>query len=90
MRGAHEALLLRRQIAQRYEEDSGRRAEELREIAEIAYEEGELGILELLDAFRVSQQSKLRLLELQGAAKAAEVDLDRAMGKSALDEEVLP
>jgi cobalt-zinc-cadmium efflux system outer membrane protein len=84
VRGAHESLLLRRRIAEQYEDDSGRRAEELREIAEVAYAEGELGILELLDAFRVSQQSKLRLLELRAAAKLAEIDLDRAMGAEAL------
>ena len=84
VRGAHESLLLRRRIAEQYEEDSGRRAEELREIAEVAYAEGELGILELLDAFRVSQQSKLRLLELQAAAKLAEIELDRAMGTEVL------
>ncbi len=84
VRGAYESLLLRRQIAERYQQDSGRRAEELREIAEVAYAEGELGILELLDAFRVSQQSKLRLIELQAAAKLAEIELDRAMGKEVL------
>ena len=84
VRGAHESLLLRRRIAEQYEDDSGRRAEELREIAEVGYAEGELGILELLDAFRVSQQSKLRLLELRAAAKLAEIDLDRAMGTEVL------
>ncbi len=84
VRGAHESLLLRRRIAEQYEGDSGRRAEELREIAEVAYAEDELGILELLDAFRVSQQSKLRLLELRAAAKLAEIELDRAMGTEVL------
>ena len=84
VRGAHESLLLRRRIAEQYEEDSGRRAAELREIAEVAYAEGELGILELLDAFQVSQQSKLRLLELRAAAKFAEIELDRAMGTEVL------
>ncbi len=84
VRGAYESLLLRRQIAERYQQDSGRRAEELREIAEVAYAEGELGILELLDALRVSQQSKLRQIELQAVAKLAEIELDRAMGKEVL------
>ena len=85
VRGAHEAVVLRRRTAQIYEQDSRLRTQELRRIAEVAYQEGELGILELLDTFRVAQQSRLRLLDLQAAAKLAEIELDRAMG-----EEVAP
>lgn len=84
VRGAHQTLLLRRSAAERYEHNSRQRAEELREIAEIAYQEGELGILELIDSFRVAQQSQLRLLELKAAAKLAEIELDRAMGAEVL------
>jgi cobalt-zinc-cadmium efflux system outer membrane protein len=84
VRGAHESLLIRRRAAEQYERDSGRRAEELREIAGIAYTEGELGILELLDSVRVAQQSRLRLLELKAAAKSAEIEFDRATGKEML------
>ena len=84
VRAAHDSVRLRREIAEGYEAQSGRRAEELREIAEIAYQEGELGILELLDSYRVAQRAKLRLLELQAAAKLAEVEFDRAVAKELL------
>lgn len=84
VRAAHNSLRLRREIASGYQARSGRRAEELREIAEIAYQEGELGILELLDSYRVDQRAELRLLELQVAAKLAEVEFDRAIAKELL------
>jgi outer membrane protein, heavy metal efflux system len=84
VRAAYDALRLRREIAESYRGQSQQRAEDLRQIAEAGYQEGELGILELLDSYRVSQQAKLRSLELQAAAKLAEVELDRAMGKEVL------
>ena len=84
VRGAFDSLRLRREIAESYREQSRGRAEELREIADIGYQEGELGILELLDSYRVAQQARLRSLELQAAAKLAEVEFDRAMGKEVL------
>ena len=84
VRAAHNSLRLRRKIADDYQGQSGRRAEELREIAEISYQEGELGILELLDSYRVAQRAKLRLLELQAAAKLAEVEFDRTVAKELL------
>ena len=84
VRAAHDSLRLRREIAADYQARSGRRAEELREIAEIAYHEGELGILELLDSYRVAQRAKLRLLDLQVTAKLAEVEFDRTVAKELL------
>jgi len=84
VRAAHDSLRLRREIAADYQARSGRRAEELREIAEIAYQEGELGILELLDSYRVAQRAKLRLLDLQVTAKLAEVEFDRTVAKELL------
>ncbi len=84
VRAAFDSLRLRREIAESYQEQSQGRAEELREIADVGYQEGELGILELLDSYRVAQQARLRSLELQAAAKLAEVEFDRAMGKEVL------
>ena len=49
-------------------------------IATAAYEEGEYGILELLDSHRVTLSAGLRLLELSAAARRAAVELDRAIG----------
>ena len=84
IRAAHDSRRLRRKIADDYQSKSGRRAEELREIAEIAYREDELGILELLDSYQVAQRAKLRLLELEMAAKLAEIEFDRTVAKELL------
>ena len=84
VRAAFDSLRLRREIAETYQERSQGQTEELREIAEVGYQEGELGILELLDSYRVAQQAQLRSLELQAAAKLAEVEFDRAIGKEVL------
>lgn len=84
VRSAHASLRIRRRIADDYEAQSGSRAEEIRRIAEIAYREGELGILELLDSYRVAQSAALRLLELRADAKLAEVEFDWAVAKELL------
>lgn len=81
VRSAHAALRIRRRIAGEYGSGSGSRAAEIRRIAEIAYREGEVGILELLDAYRVAQVAELRLLELRADAKLAEVDFDWALAR---------
>ena len=57
------------------------RAAELAAIATAGYEEGEYGILELLDAHRVTLGAGLRLLELSAAARRAAIELDRAIGQ---------
>ena len=84
VRAAHDSLRLRRQIAAAYRMESGTLAREVLEIARAAYREGELGILELLDALGVAHQAKLRQLELQAAAKMAEVEFDRSVAKEML------
>lgn len=70
-----------RELADRYREDSVARAAELVAIATAGYEEGEFGILELLDAHRVALSAELRSLELSAAARRAAVELDRASGR---------
>ena len=82
---AHAAARIRRRTANTYVRELGEKGIELARIAQIAYQEGEQGILELLDAQRVSLLSQLRALELSASAKQAEIELDRAAG-----EEVLP
>ena len=44
----------------------------------VAYQEGEVGILELLDSCRVTRQALLRLVDLEALAKESQMDLDRA------------
>jgi len=69
-----------RQVAQRFGEDIERRAGELRTIAQVAYDEGESGILELLDAYRTSLTMELRALTARYELKSAEIERDRTIG----------
>lgn len=85
VKAAYEGLRLRRQIAVQYAKELGQKGAELSRIAQVAYQEGEQGILELLDACRVALFSRLQALELAGLAKQAEIELNRAVC-----EEVLP
>lgn len=85
IRATHEAVRLRRRIAEDYARQLGENATELARIAEVAYQEGERGILELLDAQRVAAFSGLQSLDLAGSSKQAEIDLNRSVG-----EEILP
>jgi cobalt-zinc-cadmium efflux system outer membrane protein len=55
--------------------------EDLVRIAGAAYEEGAMGILELLDAGRTALTVRLRILDLHAAARRAEVALGRAVGQ---------
>jgi outer membrane protein TolC len=54
--------------------------DDLVRIARVAYEEGAMRILELLDAGRTALAVRLRALDLHAAARRAEVDLGRALG----------
>ncbi len=83
--GAAEAVRLRRAAAEQYRSEVGPLGDDLNRIVRVAYEEGEVGILELLDSYRVTRQALLRLVELEDLVKEAQIDLDRAVG-----EEVLP
>ncbi len=84
VRASHDSLRLRRRIAEAHRTQSGGLARELLEIARVAYREGELDIPELLNALRVDQQTRLRQLELQAAAKMAEIEFDRSVAKEVL------
>ena len=68
VRAAHAAASRYGALLDRYRTESVERAVELVSIATTAYEEGEYGILELLDAHRVRLAAELRLLELSADA----------------------
>ena len=81
---AYEAVRLRRKLAGEYALNLGDKGAELSSIGRLAYEEGERGILELLDSSRLALGSELRALGLAWAAKQAEIDLNRAVGEEVL------
>jgi len=57
-----------------------RRAAELRRIAQLAYDEGERGILDLLDAWRTSLRMELWALSARQEARREHIQLERVMG----------
>ena len=83
VRATHVAATRYRALAERYRATSVEPAAELVAIADAAYEEGEYGILELLDAHRVTLGAETRLLELSAAARRAAIELDRVIGGEA-------
>lgn len=80
VRAAYNVARIQRERVARYEESTTAIAEPLAAIGRVGYEEGELGILELLDAERQALDARLRLLELVAAARRALIDLDRVVG----------
>jgi cobalt-zinc-cadmium efflux system outer membrane protein len=80
LRAAHAALVIQRERAERYRAATLETTETLVKVARVGYEEGELGILELLDAVRQSLDGRLRLLELMTATRRAAIELDRVAG----------
>ena len=75
--GAAEVLTLRQ--AALSQEPQGT-AEELVQIAVVAYREGEVGILELLDAARTASRARIRSIDLRLDARLAQIALERAVG----------
>jgi cobalt-zinc-cadmium efflux system outer membrane protein len=80
IRGAREVLTIRREALAAYERELGSTGVELTRITRTAYEEGEVGILELLDSLRVNRLASLRLLELQAGVREAFIELERVVG----------
>jgi len=74
---AFETLALR-QVA--VSEDQASAGDELMRIAEVAYREGDMGILELLDAVRTASRASIRSLEIRLDARLAQIALERAVG----------
>jgi cobalt-zinc-cadmium efflux system outer membrane protein len=88
--GALAVLALRREAEAAYEREIQSASTELIRITEIAYQEGEIGILELLDAYRVNGAAKVRRLDLQAGVKEALIELERAVGEELTAKEVQP
>ncbi len=78
--GAVESWQIRRAALDAYRAEQQQAGGELLRIARVAYQEGELGILELLDAIRVERQALLRLVDLEAAVKEARIEIDRVVG----------
>jgi cobalt-zinc-cadmium efflux system outer membrane protein len=77
--GAVEVLALRHGTLADAQDEGG---DELLRIAEVAYREGEIGILELLDAARTASRARTRGIEARLDARLAEIALEQAVGET--------
>ena len=77
---AHAASELRHAAAVEYRGAATRTADDLERIARVAYDAGERGILELVDAHRLASQARLRQVALDLAARQADIELEYVSG----------
>jgi cobalt-zinc-cadmium efflux system outer membrane protein len=70
----------RRQAADHYRATSIAGATQLERIAQVSYDAGERGILELLDAFRSGASARTRLALLDASVRQAEIELEFVSG----------
>ena len=90
IQGAREVLMIRREALAAYQRELASEGAELTRITRVAYEEGEVGILELLDSLRVNRLASLRLLDLQAGVREAFIELERVVGTELTNGEVRP
>jgi cobalt-zinc-cadmium efflux system outer membrane protein len=69
-----------RNAARLFREQALPTSERLTATAEAAYRGGEVGILELLDAYRTALDAEVEAAELEQRAREAEIELTRALG----------
>lgn len=70
-----EAVIRRRAAAERYRGEAVSGAAQIERIAQVAYDAGERGILELLDAHRIGASARVRQTTLDFAVRQAEIEL---------------
>jgi len=70
----------RRAAAERYRADAIPSADQIERIAQVSYDAGERGILELLDAHRVGATARIRQASLDAAVRQAEIELEFVSG----------
>ncbi len=73
-------VLERREMADRYRAVATASADGLERIAQVSYDAGEQGILELLDAYRSGSSARTRQAALDAAARHAEIELEFVSG----------
>jgi cobalt-zinc-cadmium efflux system outer membrane protein len=72
-------VIERREMANRYRA-SAAGADQVQRIAQLSYDAGERGILELLDAHRTTSATRVRQAELDAAVRGAEIELEFVSG----------
>ena len=74
------AVMERRDTADRYRTAAVNGIGELERIAQVSYDAGERGILELLDAYRTGASARVRQAALDAAVRQAEIELEFVSG----------
>ncbi len=78
--GWRAAVIERREAAARYRAAAVASAEQIGRIAQVSYEAGERGILELLDAYRTGSTARVRQAALDASVREAEIELEYVSG----------
>ena len=78
--GLRSMLLERRQAADRYRTLTAANTNQLERIAQVSYDAGEHGILELLDAYRNGSAARIRQASLDAAVRQTEIELELVSG----------
>ncbi len=76
----HDLVVDRRSTADRYRTTAVQAAAALERIAQVSYDAGERGFLELLDAYRSAATARIRQSELDLAVRQAELELEFVSG----------
>jgi cobalt-zinc-cadmium efflux system outer membrane protein len=84
LRGAWEETQTRIRAADIYQKKAVSETEDFVRIARTAYEGGEAGILELLDAYRTQLDVRLRMQELDAIARQSALELERMVGEEVI------
>jgi cobalt-zinc-cadmium efflux system outer membrane protein len=74
------AVAERRETADRYRSAAVNSAGQIERIAQVSYDAGERGILELLDAYRTGASARIRQAALDAAVRQAEIELEFVSG----------
>lgn len=78
--GAREEAVQLRRTASEFREQTNSASGVLVRMTSAGYEGGELGVLELLDAYRGAADDELTALDMEQAARRARIELDRLTG----------
>lgn len=79
--GGHAIVTELRQAADAYRSSTVANSTQLERIAQVSYDAGERGVLELLDAFRSSAAARLRQVSLDATVRHAEIELELVSGQ---------
>ena len=75
-----EAVIQRRAAADRYRGEAVEASAQIERIAQVSYDAGERGILELLDSYRLGTSARVRQAALDLAVRQVEIELGFATG----------